>query len=239
MAAVSVSGKTRLTAAFKALEKKYGVTKIIGGGPSLEQCLFLILRQGWDFKKASRAVRILESGFIDWNEVRASSLGELYEVLALLKCTDLMDRLRRLRKFLNATMDEFNDLTNDMFRSMEFEPLRRLLVGIEPLGKANAYVFLQCFVNEWKKKAKGDLPKEKSLVVSPEAMRVAIRLGIIKKTQSSIKARADFMALLSPKDYLRFQYLFAQHAETACFSKKPLCSECFLKGSCIFSKKEG
>jgi hypothetical protein len=239
MAAASVSAKSQLNAALKKLEKKYGVTKTIGGGPSLEQCLFLILRQGWDFKKASRAVRILESSFIDWNEVRASSLAELYEVLAALKCTDLMDRLRRLRGFLNAAMDEVTDLTTDMFRSMDFEPLRRFIVGIEPLGKANAYVFLQCFVNEWKKKAKDDPAKERSLVVSPEAMRVTIRLGIIKKTQSSNKARADFSALITAKDYLRFQYLMAQHAESVCSSKKPLCGECFLRDSCNFPSKEG
>jgi len=235
MAAAATSARSKLAAALAAMERKYGVTKVIGGGASLEQCLFLTLRQGWDFKKASRAVRILQSRFIDWNEVRVSSAAELCEELAALGCSaDMMSRLKRMKGFLDAVMNALNDLDGEILRSMDFEPLRRLLLGIEQLGRANAYVFLQCYIEDPKKKEGGGGGERGDLVVSPESMRVAIRLGIIGKTQSPNKARKEFMALLKPSGYLRFQYLTARHAETFCTSKNLLCGNCFLKRSCPF-----
>lgn len=236
MAAATANSKTRMTALLKGMEKKYGVTKLIGTGASLEQCMFLILREGWDFKKASRAIRTLEAGFIDWNEVRVSSVAELDAALSFLKCADMPARLGRLRDFLEALMNEFNDLGGDMFDEMEFEPLRRLLINIDGLGRANAYMFLQLYMSEMAKQPKSEVDKDKVLVVAPESMRVAIRLGILKKTQSANLARKEFMKLLGPRDYVRFQNLFVRHAESVCLSKNPQCTECFLSGSCDFFK---
>jgi endonuclease III len=225
-----------MTSILKTLEKKFGVTKTIGGGASLEQCLFLILREGWDFKKASKAVRMLESEYIDWNEVRVSSMSELSQLLASLKCADMEKRVVRLKQFLDTVTNEFNELDSEMFKSMDFEPLRRFVLGAEALGKANAYILLQCYKTERiKKPGEGDT-KDKVLVVSPESMRVAIRLGVIKKTQSAIAARKAFMKLLKPADFLRFQSLMAQHGEKLCFTKNPLCVVCFFNDSWKFFK---
>jgi endonuclease III len=225
-----------MTSLLNTMQKKYGVTKMIGGGASLEQCLFLILREGWDFKKASKAVRKLESHFIDWNEVRVSSKSELVQLLAPLKCADMDKRVIRMKEFLETLMNEFTDLDNEMFKSMDFEPLRRFAVGAKELGKSNAYVFLQCYKTErLKKPGEGD-EKDKVLVISPESMRVAIRLGCIRKTQSANAARKEFMKILKPSDYLRFQNLMAQHGDVFCFTKNPLCQECFLRDQCKFAK---
>ena len=238
MAASSGNLKARMTSLLNTMEKKYGVTKVIGGGASLEQCLFLILREGWDFKKASKAVRILESEFIDWNEVRVSSSSELMQLLAALKCADMNKRVVRLKQFLENVMDEFTDLDSDMFKSMDFEPLRRFVLSAVALGKPNAYVFLQTYNIEKIKKPKEGDAGDRFLVVSPESMRVAIRLAVIKKTQSANAARKKFMALLKPADYVRFQNLMAQHGEKLCFTKNPLCQDCFLKDTCKFFKNQ-
>jgi|GEM_PF-2442954 len=229
--------RQRLESILSLAERKYGVTRIIGGGASLEQCLFLILRRGWDFKKASKAIRILESHYIDWNELRVSTIGEIFELIAPLKCSDLEDRVRRMKTFLQTVVDEYNDLNNDLFRLMEFELLRRFLVGVEILGKANAYVFLQCYRNELAKKNEDEADPAKLLIISPESMRVGIRLGIIKKTQSTNVARQDFWRIMGPSDDYRFQNVLVQHAETFCFPKNPHCKDCFLKDDCQYFKE--
>lgn len=236
MAAGTATNKSRMKSCLAKMEKKYGVTKVIGGGASLEQCLFLIIREGWDFKKASKTVRTLEADFIDWNEVRVSTTGELVEKLTPLKCADITERMVRMKEFLNTVMNEFCRLDNDMFKSMEFEPLRRFLMGFPSLGNANACIILQCFMNEQDKKGLSEKEKEKFFIVAPESMRVGIRLGVIKKTQSINAARAEFLKMVPQADGLRFQNLMVRHGENICFSKNPNCAECFLSDHCDFFK---
>lgn len=234
--AASTANKTRLKSCLAKMDKKYGVTKVIGGGASLEQCLFLIIREGWDFKKASKTVRTLEAAFIDWNEARVSTVGELIEKLHPLICADLRERMLRVKEFLNAVMNEFCVVDNDMFKPMEYESLRRFMMGTPSLGKANACIVLQCFMSEQDKKGLSEKEKEKFFVISPESMRVGIRLGIIKKTQSINAARAEFLKMVRPAESLRFQNLMVRHGEKICFSKNPNCAECFLSDGCDFFK---
>jgi len=236
MAVSTATNKSRLKSCLAKMEKKYGVTKMIGGSASLEQCLFLIIREGWDFKKASKSVRTLEADFIDWNEVRVSTVGELVEKLAPLKCADMEDRMVRVKEFLNVVMHEFCILDNDMFKPMEYEPLRRFMMGSAAIGKANACIILQCHMAEQDKKGLSDKEKEKFFVIAPESMRVGIRLGVIKKTQSINAARSEFLKMVSFSEGLRFQNLMVRHGEKICFSKNPNCADCFLNDLCDFFK---
>ncbi len=245
MAKKPVSAKTKLRSCLVRMEKKYGVTKTIGGGPTVGQGVFLIFRQGWDFKKASRAARILESEFIDWNEIRVSAKREIQETLAFLKFSDMENRIINIQEYLREVFTAYNDLDNDLFKTMEFESFRRFIIKVTALGKPNAYILLQCHRDEAAKKSKKAAGRgaqtarsgEPDLVVSPESMRVAIRLGIIKKTLSIITARRDLAKLLNRNQYLPFQNSFVRHAEAFCLSKNPRCRECILKGSCKYAGK--
>ncbi len=236
MAAAASGSKARVKNILAAMEKKYGAVKTIGTGSSLSQCLFQIFRQGWDFKKASRAVRILESSFIDWNEVRVSPVRELMEALDALGCADMEKRVDRAKGFLQELFDSCQNLDEKLFGDRDFESIRRLLVSNESLGRAAAGVLLQILRLEMAKDPAVD-ESAKVLVVLPESMRVAIRMGFLKKTQSSNVARQEFMKSIQPAEYLRFQYLTVMHAEKYCFSKNPACADCFLNKSCTFFKK--
>lgn len=236
MAAAASGSKARVKTILAAMEKKYGSVKTIGTGSSLTQCIFQIFRQGWDFKKASRAVRILESSFIDWNEVRISPVRELTEALTALKCADMDSRVERVKGFLQEVFDGCQKQDENLFHDMDYESIRRLLMSNTALGRAAASVFLQILRFEMEKQPDPGV-EDKLLVVSPETMRVAIRIGFLKKTQSSNVARQEFEKFIQPKEYLRFQYLTVLHAEKYCFSKNPSCADCFLSKSCAFFKK--
>ena len=75
-----------------------------------------------------------------------------------------------------------------------------------------------------------------TLVMSADALRVGIRLGLIKKTGSLNVGRKEFSKLLDPANYLAFQHLFVRHADTLCLSKNPLCESCFLNTLCKYYK---
>ena len=110
---------------------------------------------------------------------------------------------------------------------------RKVIANIAPLGMANAYIFLQCLQD-----ALDQAPSRssKNLVMSTEALRVGIRLGLIKKTGSLNVGCKEFGKLLEPADYIAFQHFFVRHAEMACFSKNPKCESCFLNSLCKYFK---
>jgi endonuclease III len=72
--------------------------------------------------------------------------------------------------------------------------------------------------------------------MSPDALRVGIRLGLIKKTGSLNVGRKEFEKILDSTEYIAFQHLFVRHAETFCKSKNPLCESCFLNTVCKFNQ---
>lgn len=213
------------------LAKKYGTTKLASRAPNIELCVYLVLREGWDYRKAGKTVKILGEEYVDWNEVRVSYAKELAESLVQFNCRDIIERLQRMKSVLGEIYNEYNRLQLDFLLEREFEETRKIFAEIEPLGRANAYIFLQCLQEEMDKEA--DVPA--TLVMSSEALRVGIRLGLIKKTSSHNVGRKAFSKLFDPGDYITFQNLFVRHAENLCRSKNPLCQECILKNSCDYA----
>jgi endonuclease-3 len=213
------------------MQKKYGVVKLGNSRGDIEQCVFLILREGWDFRKAAKAVKILQEVFVDWNEVRVSSVREIKEAVRFLKYQDLDDKIERVKNMFQEVFHEFNRLNLDFLLEADFEETRSAFLELEALGRSNAYIILQCLQDMI------DVAEEKdsqTLVMSTEALRVGTRLGLIKKTSSHNVGRKEFGKLIKPQDNILIQHLFVRHGETFCTSKSPLCKECFLRNICKY-----
>ena len=225
--------KKLMRSTMERMKKKYGITKLPGKTPQLELVVYLVLREGWDYRKASRAVKILAEDFVDWNEVRVSTAGELTEHLGELSGRGLTERLARLLDALQDLYNEFNRIQLDFLFEQEFEDTRKAFERIEGLGRANAYLFLQAL-----KDAMDEAPAKSSttLVMGIDALRVGIRLGIIRKTGSLNVGRKEFTKLLDATEFYAFQNYFVRHAELYCLSQKPLCEDCFLSDRCNYFK---
>ncbi len=210
------------------LARKYGVTRLSSQEAGLELCVYLIFRQGWDYKKAAKATSAVIDEFVDLNELRVSYIREVCEVLDFLKYKDLREKAGLVIAFLKEVYEEYDCMPSD-FSEMGFEEVRKFFSTIQPLGKSNAYVFLQLLKKEMDGAGAG---KPQILVMSSEGLRVAIRLGVIKKTGSQNVGRKELMKLIDPSDYVRFQNFFVRHGDELCKSKAPLCQDCFLKSFC-------
>ncbi|MHC4943638.1 MAG: hypothetical protein ACYTG7_11535 [Planctomycetota bacterium] len=213
------------------MQKKYGVVKLGNSRADIEQCVFLILREGWDFRKAAKAVKVLEEVFVDWNEVRVSAPREIKEALSFLKYQDLEEKIVRVKGTIQEVYNEFNRLKLDFLLESEFEETRQAFLELESLGRGNAYIILQCLKDMIDESENGD---SQTLVMSTEALRVGTRLGLIKKTSSHNVGRREFSKLIRSKDYILIQHLFVRHGEALCTSKSPLCKECFLSSICKY-----
>jgi endonuclease-3 len=225
--------KKKYRDAVKRMTRKYGVAKLSGSGADVEQCVYLILREGWDFRKVNKAVKIIAEEFVDWNEVRVSVVKEVREAVSFLKYKDLDAKLTRVKAFLGELYGEYNRLNLEFLLEAEFEETRRTFAEFEHLGRANAYIFLQCLQDELDDVPVGD---SVTLVMSTEALRVGIRLGLIRKTSSHNVARKEFLKLMESKEAVVFQNLFVRHGEQICTSKNPMCKECFLNTICNYCK---
>lgn len=225
--------KKKYREAVKRMTRKYGVAKLSGSGADVEQCVYLILREGWDFRKVNRAIKVLEEEFVDWNEVRVSVVKELRETLPFLKYKDLEEKLTRVKGCLKEVYGEYNRLSLEFLLAAELEDTRKIFAEFENLGRANAYIFLQCLQDE-----KDEVPVGESitLVMSTEALRVGTRLGLIRKTSSHNVGRKEYLKLMDPKESIVFQNLFVRHGERICTSKNPMCKDCFLNTICNYNK---
>jgi len=225
--------KKRLHKMMGQMQKKYGITKLPYREPDFELFTFLIFREGWDYRKATRVASELLEKFVDWNEIRVSFVRELCESLESLKCKNVEEKVTRLRDSIQAYFEEYNRLQKKILYEKEFEEIRVYFSQIKPLGLANAYIFLQCLQDSLDE---APAKSSKTLVLSTEGLRMGIRLGLIKKTGSLNVGRKEFTTLLEPNEYFLFHNLFVRHADLVCLVKNPLCEECFLNKDCGFCK---
>lgn len=226
--------KKNMSAIMKRMTKKYGVVKLGNSRADIEQCIYLILREGWDFRKANKAIVHLEECFVDWNELRVSANREILECLSFLTYDNLEEKVVRIKEFLGEVYAEYNRLRIDFVEELEFEETRKMFASFEFLGQGNAYIFLQCLQDQIDEV---ESDQSATLVMSTEALRVGIRLGLIKKTSSHNVGRKEYGKLIGSKDFIPFQNLFVRHGEVYCTSKSPLCSDCFLSKDCAYNNQ--
>ena len=57
--------RAKLSEVLRGLEKPYGKVIVLPEEPTLDHAVFLLLRENWDYRKAQRALRILQKEFVD------------------------------------------------------------------------------------------------------------------------------------------------------------------------------
>ena len=146
-----MDGKTNpmLENLLDSLERHYGKVKVPHGEPLLETAAFLILRDGWDYKKASRALKILETDFVDWNEVRVSTSWELANHLSsLADGAQLEPRCERLLYLLDRVYEDRSELSLEFLTELDADQRREYLLTVEQLDVGQAFVLLQLMAPE-------------------------------------------------------------------------------------------
>ncbi len=220
--------RAKLSEVLRALEKPYGKVIVLPEEPTLDHAVFLLLREGWDYRKAQRALRILQKGFVDWNEVRVSSPAELKSALSELGDKDLDVKVEKLRSLLAALWKERNATALEFLREMQPESRQRLLSNLGVLHQGIVQVLLHAMAGP-----------DSALPVPQGAVRTLTRLGLIERVHSDGAARKVMEKLLDPEDLHAYLLLLTQHGEEICQAKSPRCGECVLVESCKFKRKVG
>ena len=180
------------------LERQLGTLKLLKDAPPLEQAMYLILREGNDFRKAGKALKILEEEYVEWNELRVATPKEVISVLAECELSNLDDKVSRILALLARLFYDFHKKDLQFVKIFEGPQREKIMQSLAPLGDLIRYVLLQQFEDS--------SMEPQGLVVSMEAMARVHSLGLTRRTSSINVAKKLLEKLVPPGDFYRFHY---------------------------------
>lgn len=143
----------------------------------------------------------LRAAFVDWNEVRVADPWDITAALELPGDPAARSFARALLKFLESLHGTLNRCSFDVLEG-EVKPdwvasMEKVRAATPPV-KAVVLAMLDEELGGW--------------YVTPDMLKVALKLGIAGKTTSVTKAAQSLAEICAPEDRLRLHYLLARYA---------------------------
>lgn len=187
----------KLVALLDRLEKRFGPVRFLPGGTALDQVLFLILREGNDYRRAQKAIHALKEEYVEWNELRVATPKELVAVLEPLRLKNLDDKISKMLAFLSRLFYGFHKKDLEFVRIFEAPQREKIMLTLDaPVGHHITYVILQRFEDE--------SPEPDGLVFSRDAYERVQRMGLVRRTTSPNVAHKLLKQLVPYEDRYRF-----------------------------------
>jgi endonuclease III len=185
----------------------------------LEHLLYAVVREGTTREKADKAFQYLKTRFVDWNEVRVSTVQELCDAMGSLP--DVATRAQRLIGILQ----EWFELTYSF--DMEEVAKKGLKEGakkISRLNDANDYSVAWVVQNGLAGHA---------IPLDGPSIRVLRRLGVLDGESESLESLRGTIEHFVPKvKGPAFVELLSRHADEICVEDNPRCPKCPLLEDC-------
>jgi endonuclease-3 len=189
----------------------------------LEQVLFALLAAENPVTNARKAIRDFKDDYVDWNEVRVSSIRELEDTLGKSR----IERAGETAALLKSVLDRmFQDLCR-----VEIEQLK--LEGAEKARKFVARLeMLKPHEQQYALLAAG---YEAAPPLDPATERVCERLGVFGADDPPARRRRLLEgALESAGEAVRFYHLMTEHGKKLCTAEEPRCAKCLLQTDCEY-----
>ncbi len=188
----------------------------------LSQLIFSIIARNFTRKGADKAFSVFQNKFVDWNEVRISSVSEIAEVLEQVKSPNVEKKAKNIKKILVDIYSDYHKISLEFVKTFSAEKTKKILQSIRGITpRVMDTVLLYAL----------DYPVVP--IVSPFA-RVIRRLGFVSltATQKEIKKALD---RLIPKTKIEnYSRLLIHHGESVCTLQNPNCRKCVLKRFCPY-----
>jgi len=216
----------RLAEALSLLEKAHGKCPRVKSEILLDQLVALLLAKAAPPDRAVKALKLLGTEFVDWNEVRISYVREVAEVLGAAGFESPEDAARMIISVFAGLYRDHNMVSLDFLAGVEHPPdALKQLTRIDAVDDGIAAAI-----------ASQVLP-EPAFLQMAEVLRVPTRLGLAGKGASPSKVRKVLEDVAAGPGRLRAHYHFARLASEVCRSRVPLCAECPLLLVCDHGQK--
>jgi endonuclease-3 len=216
-----------LTQAQTALKKKFPLPALVTTGeaaeprPLLEELIYAICREGSTPAEADAGYARLRKAFIDWNEVRVSTVQEVGDVLRPLSGAGT-----RAKRIIGLLQEVFEDKyafdLSDLCKKGLKDTARKLRFYKEGVNDfAVAWVIQRALGGH-------------AIPLDEPTLRVLRRLGIIEDIdpESLESVRASLEHVITKARGPEFTDLMSIHAKELCTEKDPHCTSCPLKTDC-------
>lgn len=216
-----------LTVAQNALKKKFPLPTIVTTGadaearPLLEELIYAICREGSTATDADAGYARLRKAFIDWNEVRVSTVQEVGDILRPLSGSGT-----RAKRIIGLLQEVFEDKyafdLSDLSKKGLKDTARKLRFYKEGVTDYTVAWVIQRSLGGH------------AIPLDEPTLRVLRRLGIIEEIDpESLEAvRGSLEHVITKARGPEFTDLMSIHAKELCTEKEPNCSSCPLKSDC-------
>lgn len=184
----------------------------------LEGLVQTILSQNTNDKNRDKAYLKLREHYPLWKDVASASEEELQKSIAVAGLGRVKSRY--ILQALAAIKDHLGEYSLDTLKNCPCQEIRDFLEKMSGVGpKTAACVLLFQF----------HCP---AFPVDTHVTRVATRLGIARKADSTRNIEDIFRSFLPENRFLEVHLNFIAHGRSVCLSRKPKCSLCPLSGIC-------
>ncbi|MBX9579084.1 MAG: hypothetical protein K2X87_02150 [Gemmataceae bacterium] len=215
-----------LTASLDRLRKRFPLPAVPAdtGRTVLEELIYAACREGTTAADADRAYAALKAAFVDWNEVRVSTVPEVAEVLRPLPHPG--GRAKRIIALLQAVFEErYSFDLGDVVKKGLKDTARKLRFykdGVDDY--AVAWVVQRTLHGH-------------AVPLDGPTVRVLRRLGVVEPAvaddpQVPEAVRGSVEHLIPKARDAEFTELFSEHARELCVEGVPHCPLCPLKADC-------
>lgn len=216
--ATTVNKQKILDHVYAGLKKRYDVPEPVQRSV-MEHLLYAVIREGTTHEKADRAFQTLKEKFVDWNEVRVSTVQELCDAMG-----PLPDPATRATRLIGILQEWFElTYTFDM-EEVAKKGLKEGAKKVSRLNDANDYAVAWVMQHGLNGHA---------IPLDEPSLRVLRRLGILDGESESLESLRGTIEHFVPKAKgSAFVELVSQHADDLCVEVHPKCGKCPLLDEC-------
>lgn len=221
---VGIKEKTRSVKRYlRALEKKHR-PGIPGENMSvLEKLILHLLTYEAPLTNATRALRMMREEFVDWNDVRVSSIREIAAILE--QCRISVEVAYQLKDIFQQIFIQGHSMSLEFLLEEERDTARKRVGRLKALPAwAGAYLLAVT-------------GKGTAVPLDPHTSRVCQRLGLFGRKSSVQTRHHTLKSIVSDGDVLRFHHLLIEHGKKTCRDQNPRCDVCSLAKDCEFRRK--
>jgi endonuclease III len=209
------------------LEPRLGAVRELDEPRPLEQLILLMLARGGTLAKARKALKTLQTDYVDWNDVRFTSSREIASKIAELvghKCA--LEKAEKLLELLTMVYHRFNRINLDFLQNGEGDAedaARR---------RTRLFAWLSERSYAWPAMLTLHATKKPEVVVDGGFPRVLSRLGLIEGRASPGAIRERVLGMVAEDALISFQFVAYVLSEDHCHAKNPDCPHCPAKPLC-------
>ena len=173
-------------------------------------------------QNALRSFRQLKGKFVDWNEVRVSSVREIQQEIAA--TPESLQLAVFIKEFLEFVHQERQDISLEFLAERNLCEIRRYLRNVKGLDSSTVGLILR-------------LRKDYPVFPLNRATETVVeRLGIVRKTYSRDRKQRVLHELVHPEKALALHHFLLNHSHEYCPPEESTvdCRRCAMRHMCAF-----